>query len=59
MGHLSDENVLTELSEFYKSFDGVKGYIGYSELGKPVFFFENRRVAARFYIGISVKVERF
>ena len=39
MGHLSDGNVLTELSEFYKSFDGVKGYIGYSELGKPVFFF--------------------
>ena len=39
MGHLSDGNVLTELSEFYKSFDGVKGYIGYSERGKPVFFF--------------------
>lgn len=32
-------NVLEELYSFYKSFDGVKGYIGSSEKGKPLYYF--------------------
>ncbi len=32
-------NVLEELNSFYRSYEGVKGYIGSSEKGKPVYYF--------------------